>query len=76
MHNFQMSGNAKIPLSGVKQSRWSHPLVLVASLVGLVGSSATYYAVMRARRQARSSYLSMFASCTIFVKKCIFRNIS
>ena len=49
-----MSSNEKIPLPKIKQSRWGHPLVFIASLVGLAGSSAVYYANIRARQKARS----------------------
>lgn len=48
-----MFSNGKIPPTKVKQSRWGHPLVFVASLIGLAGSSAVYYAHIRARQRAR-----------------------
>ncbi|CAF1149060.1 unnamed protein product [Rotaria magnacalcarata] len=49
-----MSSN---PLPKSKYSRWGHPLVFVASLVGIVGSSAVYYAQIRARQKARNLFL-------------------
>ncbi|CAF1081464.1 unnamed protein product [Rotaria sordida] len=52
-----MSSNTKISLPNVKQSRWGHPLVFVASVIGLAGSSAVYYAHIRARQKARSLFL-------------------
>ena len=54
---FQMSSQPKIPPLGAKQSRWGHPLVMVASLLGLAGSSAVYYANIRARQKARNMFL-------------------
>ncbi|CAF0780462.1 unnamed protein product [Rotaria sp. Silwood1] len=52
-----MSSNIKTPIPKVKQSRWGHPLVFVASLIGLAGSSAVYYAHIRARQKARILFL-------------------
>jgi len=51
-----MSSNAKVSLPKVKQTRWSHPLVLIASVIGLAGSSAVYYVQIRARQKARSLF--------------------
>ena len=67
LHNyssFQMSSNEKRPpFPKVKPSRWGHPLIFLASAVGLAGSSAVYYAQIRARQKARSEY----------IPSCIFR---
>ena len=49
-----MSTNAQNPFTKTKPSRWGHPLVFVASAIGLLGSSAVYYAQIRARQRARS----------------------
>lgn len=54
---FSMSTNAKNPFTKTRPSRWGHPLVFVASAIGLLGSSAVYYAQIRARQRARSRYL-------------------
>lgn len=48
-----MSTNKKPPSTNIRPSRWGHPLVFLASLVGLAGSSAVYYAHIRARQKAR-----------------------
>jgi len=52
-----MASNQRIPPPKVKPSRWSHPLVFLASAIGLAGSSAVYYAQIRARQKARSLFL-------------------
>ncbi len=49
-----MSSNEYIRLPKAKSSRWGHPLVLIASVIGLAGSSAVFYAHIRARQKARS----------------------
>jgi hypothetical protein len=49
-----MSSNERIPLPKAKPSRWGHPLVFLASVIGLAGSGAVYYAQIRARQKARS----------------------
>jgi hypothetical protein len=51
-----MSSNEKIPSPKVRPSRWGHPLVFLASAIGLAGSSAVYYAQIRARQKARSLF--------------------
>ena len=54
---FQMSSQQTMPPLGAKPSRWGHPLVFVASLVGIAGSGAVYYANVLARQKARSMFL-------------------
>jgi hypothetical protein len=51
-----MSSNEKISPPKVKPSRWGHPLVFLASAIGLAGSSFVYYAQIRARQKARSLF--------------------
>lgn len=46
-----------MPPLGAKPSRWGHPLVFIASLVGIAGSGAVYYANVLARQKARSMFL-------------------
>lgn len=50
-----MSASGKNPFSKARPSRWGHPLVFLASAIGLAGSSAVYYAQIRARQKARGS---------------------
>ncbi|UJR37585.1 hypothetical protein I4U23_030283 [Adineta vaga] len=52
-----MSSNNKNSLPKMNRSRWGHPLVLFASVIGLAGSSAVYYAQIRARQKARNLFL-------------------
>ena len=49
-----MSSNDRKALPKVRPSRWGHPLVFVAAAIGLAGSSAVFYAQIRARQKARS----------------------
>ncbi|CAF1268204.1 unnamed protein product [Adineta ricciae] len=52
-----MSSNDRKALPKVRPSRWGHPLIFVAAAIGLAGSSAVFYAQIRARQKARNLFL-------------------
>ena len=67
-----MSSNQKNFLPPGASRRWKHPLVFAAALVGCVGSSAVYYAHIRARQKARSGVFSLsFDSFVFSIIRCL-----
>lgn len=55
-----MSASGQPPFPKVRSSRWGHPLIFLASAIGLVGSSAVYYANIRSRQRARGEYIVQY----------------
>ena len=68
-----MSKNEKVHLPKVKSSLWSHPLVFIASAVGLVGSGVVLYTHKRAQERARSlSFKCLFFFVFYFLFLALF----